>query len=157
MSRGLQTIAHSVADAPTLAAAARGDEAAARRLFDSAQSATVGRTRDVELAATAYAADSRPLAWAGRPSNCLGTAWKVTKRGSSRRERSASGWSTSSRSMMRPATASAPLPRNRRFVLRRRVRLTALTSSSFPGKSSPSRSNLPSRTSAPRPTPIASM
>src|SRR5258705_3978295 len=68
MSRGLQAIARAVADADTLVAASHGDEAAAGRLFDSAQAAAVARTPDVELAVTAYAPDSRPLAWAGRPS-----------------------------------------------------------------------------------------
>jgi len=68
MSNGLQTIARGVADANTLVAASQGDDTAARRLFDAAQAATVARTRDVELDVTAYAPDSRPLAWAGRPS-----------------------------------------------------------------------------------------
>ena len=68
MSRGLQEIARQVGDADALAAATREDENAARRLFDGAQRATVARTSDVELAVTAYAPGSRPLAWAGRPS-----------------------------------------------------------------------------------------
>ena len=68
MSRGLQTLARQVGDADALVAAARDDETAARRLFDAAQRATVTHTSDVELAVTAYASDSRPLAWAGRPS-----------------------------------------------------------------------------------------
>jgi signal transduction histidine kinase len=68
MSRGLQVTAQAVADAPTLAAASVDDEPAARRLFEAAQAAAVGRTDDVELAVTAYAPGNRPLAWAGRPS-----------------------------------------------------------------------------------------
>ena len=68
MSRGLQTIARGVADADTLVAASREDEDAARKLFDAAQGATAARTGDVELAVTAYAPGTRPLAWAGRPS-----------------------------------------------------------------------------------------
>ena len=68
MSAGLQAIARGVGDADALAAATRGDEASARKLFDAAQRGAVARTPDVELAVTAYAADSRPLAWAGRPS-----------------------------------------------------------------------------------------
>jgi signal transduction histidine kinase len=68
MSRGLQAIAREVGDADALAAATREDENAARGLFDRAQRATVARTGDVELAVTAYAPGSRPLAWAGRPS-----------------------------------------------------------------------------------------
>src|SRR4051812_30070111 len=46
MSRELQATAQAVADAPTLAAASIDDETAARRLFDAAQAATVGRTDD---------------------------------------------------------------------------------------------------------------
>jgi len=68
MSRGLQTIARSVADPEALVAAARDDEGAARTLFEAAQAAAVARTSDVELAVTAYALAGRPLAWAGRPS-----------------------------------------------------------------------------------------
>src|SRR5438552_8768791 len=68
MSRGLQTSTRRVADADTLVAASRDDEDAARRLFDAAQAAAIARTSDVELAVTAYAPGSRPLAWAGRPS-----------------------------------------------------------------------------------------
>ena len=68
MSRGLQAIARGVGDAGTLVAASRDDENAARKLFDAAQAAAVAHTSDVELAVTAYAPGSRPLAWAGRPS-----------------------------------------------------------------------------------------
>src|SRR6476619_3622812 len=68
MSRGLEAVARGVADAPTLAAASREDENAARKLFDAAQAAAQARTDDVELAVTAYGAGNRPLAWAGRPS-----------------------------------------------------------------------------------------
>jgi signal transduction histidine kinase len=68
MSRGLQGVARRVADPSMLDLAARGDDTAARRLFDMAQSATAEHTGDVELAVTAYGPDSRPLAWAGRPS-----------------------------------------------------------------------------------------
>jgi len=68
MSRGLQTVARDVADADAVVAASREDEDAARRLFDAAQAAAIARTSDVELAVTAYAPGSRPLAWAGRPS-----------------------------------------------------------------------------------------
>jgi signal transduction histidine kinase len=68
MSRGLRDVARQLADPSTLQAAARDEENAARRLFDIAQAATVARTADVELAVTAYGPGSRPLAWAGRPS-----------------------------------------------------------------------------------------
>src|SRR6185295_10401795 len=68
MSVGLETIARGVADANTLITATQGDDTAARRLFDAAQRMTLARTSDVELAVTAYAPDSRPVAWAGRPS-----------------------------------------------------------------------------------------
>jgi signal transduction histidine kinase len=68
MSRGLQEVARSVADAGTLVAASSDDENAARKLFDAAQAAAVAQTSDVELAVTAYAPGGRPLAWAGRPS-----------------------------------------------------------------------------------------
>ena len=68
MSRGLQEVARSVADAGTLVAASSDDENAARKLFDAAQAAAVSQTSNVELAVTAYAPGGRPLAWAGRPS-----------------------------------------------------------------------------------------
>ena len=68
MSRGLEDVARQLADPNTLQAAARDEENAARRLFDIAQAATVAHTADVELAVTAYGPGSRPLAWAGRPS-----------------------------------------------------------------------------------------
>src|SRR5262245_28525594 len=68
MSRGLRDVARQLADPNTLQAAARDEENAARRLFDIAQAATVPHTADVELAVTAYGPGSRPLAWAGRPS-----------------------------------------------------------------------------------------
>jgi len=68
MSRGLQAVARQVANPETLDAAARGDESAARRLFDTAEAATLAHASDVELAVTAYGPDSRALAWAGRPS-----------------------------------------------------------------------------------------
>jgi len=68
MSRGLRDVARQLADADTLQAAARDEENAAGRLFDIAQAATVAYTGDVELAVTAYGPGSRPLAWAGRPS-----------------------------------------------------------------------------------------
>jgi hypothetical protein len=68
MSRGLQEVARSVADAGTLVAASGDEENAARKLFDAAQAAAVAQTSDVELAVTAYAPGGRPLAWAGRPS-----------------------------------------------------------------------------------------
>jgi signal transduction histidine kinase len=68
MSRGLQDVARQLADPDTLQAASRDDENAARRLFDIAQAATVPHSADVELAVTAYGPGSRPLAWAGRPS-----------------------------------------------------------------------------------------
>jgi signal transduction histidine kinase len=67
MSNGLRVMARRVSDADTLVNASRGDETAARKLFDAAQNAAVAQTADVELAVTAYAAD-RPIAWAGRPS-----------------------------------------------------------------------------------------
>jgi signal transduction histidine kinase len=68
MSRGLRDVARQLADPNTLQAAAGDEENAAARLFDIAQAATVARTGDVELAVTAYGPASRPLAWAGRPS-----------------------------------------------------------------------------------------
>ena len=68
MSSGLQLVARQVADPDMLVAASRDDENAARRLFDTAQRAAIARTGDVELAVTAYGPASRPLAWAGRPS-----------------------------------------------------------------------------------------
>ena len=68
MSRGVQDVARQVAAPETLDAAGRGDESAARRLFDTAEAATIAHTTDVELAVTAYGPDSRALAWAGRPS-----------------------------------------------------------------------------------------
>ena len=68
MSRGLRDVARQLADPNTLQAAARDEENAAARLFDFAEAATVARTGDVELAVTAYGPGSRPLAWAGRPS-----------------------------------------------------------------------------------------
>ncbi|HXD15435.1 MAG TPA: HAMP domain-containing sensor histidine kinase [Vicinamibacterales bacterium] len=68
MSRGLQAVARDVADANAVVAASREDEDAARKLFEAAQAAAIARTSDVELAVTAYAPGSRPLAWAGRPS-----------------------------------------------------------------------------------------
>jgi signal transduction histidine kinase len=68
MSRGLRDVARQLADPNTLQAAAREEENAAARLFETAQAATVARTDDVELAVTAYGPGSRPLAWAGRPS-----------------------------------------------------------------------------------------
>jgi len=68
MSRGLRDVARQLADPNTLQAAARDEENAAGRLFDIAQAASVAPTGDVELAVTAYGPGSRPLAWAGRPS-----------------------------------------------------------------------------------------
>jgi len=68
MSHGLQEVARQLADPNTLQAAAGDEENAARRLFDIAQAATVAHSADVELAVTAYGPGSRPLAWAGRPS-----------------------------------------------------------------------------------------
>src|SRR3954469_5177820 len=68
MARGLKSIAGQVADADALAAATKEDEAAARRLFDAAQAASVAHSSDVELAVTAYALGGMPIAWAGRPS-----------------------------------------------------------------------------------------
>jgi signal transduction histidine kinase len=68
MANRLRTFARGVAPTETVTAAVAGDEQAARTLFEAAQRATVGKTGDVELAITVYAADSRPLAWAGRPS-----------------------------------------------------------------------------------------
>jgi signal transduction histidine kinase len=68
MSRGLRDVARQLADPNTLQAAVREEENAAARLFESAQTATLAHTDDVELAVTAYGPGSRPLAWAGRPS-----------------------------------------------------------------------------------------
>ena len=68
MSAGLRDVARQLADPTTLQAAARDEENAAARLFDLAQAATVAHGNDLELAVTAYGPGSRPLAWAGRPS-----------------------------------------------------------------------------------------
>src|SRR5438477_1043148 len=67
MSQGLRVMARQLANPDEIAAAAREDAAAAK-LFVSAQSAAAARTPDVELAITAYSVGGQPLAWAGRPS-----------------------------------------------------------------------------------------
>ncbi|MEQ1574601.1 MAG: hypothetical protein ABL993_10180, partial [Vicinamibacterales bacterium] len=67
MARGLRDIATLLARADALTAAADGDTAAARRLFDAAEAA-LGDDRQEDLAVTLYASDGRPIAWAGRPS-----------------------------------------------------------------------------------------
>lgn len=82
MALRLRTIAVGVSDAPTLETATAGDISAARRLFDAA-SAALARGADGEFAVTIYAADSAPVAWAGRPSELPAdrlagdTAWFV--------------------------------------------------------------------------------
>ena len=67
MARGLREMAPPLANADVLVGATAGDTQLARRLFDTAEMA-VARGDANELAITAYAADARPIAWAGRPS-----------------------------------------------------------------------------------------
>jgi signal transduction histidine kinase len=67
MARALRLMALGIADADTVTATARGDVTAARRLFAAAQLAAA-RGDGADFALTAYAADGRPLAWDGRPS-----------------------------------------------------------------------------------------
>jgi len=67
ISRTLRLMALGMADADSVVAAAQDDVTAARRLFAAAGAAlTQGDAADV--AVTAYAANGRPLAWDGRPS-----------------------------------------------------------------------------------------
>jgi signal transduction histidine kinase len=81
MARALRLMAHGMADPASVVAAAGGDVTAARRLFEAAGAAiaqvgapTAGFMRGgveaegADYAVTAYAADGRPLAWDGRPS-----------------------------------------------------------------------------------------
>ena len=67
MARELRLMARSLADAGSVAAAAGGDTTAARRLFQAADTALL-QAPGADYALTAYAADGRPLAWDGRPS-----------------------------------------------------------------------------------------
>jgi signal transduction histidine kinase len=67
MSRELRVMAGSLADAGSVVAAGQGDTTAARRLFQAADTALLQAPAQ-DYALTAYAADGRPLAWGGRPS-----------------------------------------------------------------------------------------
>jgi hypothetical protein len=66
-ARALRLMALAIADADSLHAAAEGDVTAARRLFAAADAA-LAQADAADEAVTAYAADGRPLAWQGRPS-----------------------------------------------------------------------------------------
>ena len=68
MSRALRVMASGLADAPSVVAAAQGDVTAARRLFAATEAALAVTAGEPDGAVTVYAADGRPLAWAGRPS-----------------------------------------------------------------------------------------
>ncbi|MBI4264317.1 MAG: HAMP domain-containing histidine kinase [Acidobacteria bacterium] len=68
MGRALRLMALGIGDAPSVAAAARGDVTAARRLFEAADAALSQPADAAAFALTVYAADGRPLAWGGRPS-----------------------------------------------------------------------------------------
>jgi signal transduction histidine kinase len=81
MTAALRVTALGIADPATVAAANSGDVTAARRLFEAARGALAqldapasrlsragAPPRDGDYAVTAYAADGRPLAWDGRPS-----------------------------------------------------------------------------------------
>ena len=65
MARILRVMALAMADPASVVAAAGGDVIAAGRLFEAAGSALA---EGPEYAVTAYAADGRPVAWDGRPS-----------------------------------------------------------------------------------------
>jgi signal transduction histidine kinase len=67
MSRALRQTALRLALTPAISAAAAGDAAAARQLFDEAESVVSAFAG--ELAVTVYTAVGSPLAWAGRPSD----------------------------------------------------------------------------------------
>jgi signal transduction histidine kinase len=67
MARDLRLMALGLADPGSVASAAEGDLTAARRLFAAADAALT-EAQDADYALTAYAADGRPLAWDGRPS-----------------------------------------------------------------------------------------
>jgi signal transduction histidine kinase len=67
MARALAVMARGMADPESLVAAANGDVTSARRLFAAAD-AGLTQNEEAEFAVTAYAADGRPLAWGGRPS-----------------------------------------------------------------------------------------
>ena len=71
MSRALRLMASGMADPASVVEATAGDVTAARRLFAAADAA-LSQNEDAEFAVTAYAADGRPLAWAGRPSELPG-------------------------------------------------------------------------------------
>jgi hypothetical protein len=67
MARALRLMASGMADPASVVEAQGGNPTAARRLF-SAADAALNENDEAEFAVTAYAADGRPLAWAGRPS-----------------------------------------------------------------------------------------
>ena len=67
MSRALRLMARSLADPESVRAAGVGDAKAARRLFAAADAA-LAQADAADVAVTAYGADGRPVAWAGRPS-----------------------------------------------------------------------------------------
>lgn len=74
MARSLRAMAMPLNDPAVLTAAAAGEVAATRHLFDAAQGSlravgvTRARTGEAEFAVTAYSAGDRPVAWSGRPS-----------------------------------------------------------------------------------------
>jgi signal transduction histidine kinase len=81
MARALRVMALGMADPSSVVAAADGDVRAARRLFEAAGGAVAqvgmpparfirgwAEAQEPDYAVTAYAADGRPLAWDGRPS-----------------------------------------------------------------------------------------
>src|SRR5918999_3868115 len=75
MARSLRSMATPLTDAPSLGAAADGDEVAARRLFDDAEQVVlqtaVGGADELttsDVAVTAYSAAGLPVAWGGSPS-----------------------------------------------------------------------------------------
>lgn len=67
MARRLRDMAATVANPVTVQAAIEDDVVASRELFTTA-SHTAVEGPGIELALTVYAADGRPIAWAGRPS-----------------------------------------------------------------------------------------
>jgi signal transduction histidine kinase len=67
MARALRVMALGMADPASVVAGTPGDVTAARRLFEAAAGA-LRQGGDADFAVTAYAADGRPLAWDGRPS-----------------------------------------------------------------------------------------
>ena len=68
MSRALRLMARGMADPASVVEATGGNATAARRLFAAADAA-LSQSDEAEFAVTAYAADGRPLAWGGRPSD----------------------------------------------------------------------------------------